>query len=157
MMIEELAESIYEVVKDYRNHDSVFITRQNIIGWAEQFGNDNLLVLTELNKIIKETYISKEKAKTFVYEHIMGYLKLYNYSNIVTFLIDTEFLNIQQVHKSQPAILSLLEEVLNDKFQESYLKYADYPKVNYVYFDDILASGSTIGRDSIAFLNRADS
>jgi len=157
MTVEELAESIYEVIKDYRNHDNVFITQQYVIEWAEQFENDNLIVLTELNKIVKETYVSREKAKEFIYEHILSHLKLYSYSNIVTFLIDTEFLNIQQTHKSQPAILNLLEDVLNEKFQESYLKYSDYPKVNYVYFDDILASGSTVGRDTIAFLNRADS
>ena len=156
MTIEELAKSIYEVIKDYRNHENVFITQQYIIEWAEQFGNDKLLVLNELNKIIKETYVSREKAKEFVYEHILGYLKLYNYSSIATFLIDTEFLDVQQTHKSQPAILNVLEEVLNEKFQESYLKYKDYPKVNYVYFDDILASGSTIGRDSVNFLSRVD-
>lgn len=155
--MEELAESIYKVIKDYRNHDNVYITQANIIEWAEQFEADKLLVLTELNKIIKETYVSREKAKEFVYEHILSYLKLYNYSNITTFLIDTAFLEVQQAHKSQSAILKLLEEVLSEKFEESYLKFKDYPKVNYVYFDDILASGSTIGRDVITFLNRTDS
>jgi hypothetical protein len=157
MTIEELAENIYEVIKDYRNHDNVFITQKSIIEWAEQFENNGVLILTELNKIINETYVSRNKAKEFIYEHILEYLKLYKYSNITTFLIDTEFIDVQQAHKSQPAILNLLEEVLNEKFQESYLKYSDYPKVNYVYFDDILASGSTVGRDTIAFLNRTDS
>ncbi len=89
--MEELAESIYKVIKDYRNHHNVYITQANIIEWAEQFEADKLLVLTELNKIIKETYVSREKAKEFVYEHILSYLKLYNYSNITTFLIDTSF------------------------------------------------------------------
>lgn len=155
--MEELAESIYEVIKDYRNQDNIFITQKSIIEWAEQFEKDGLLVLTELSKIIKETYVSKEKAKDYIYQHIIEYLKLYNYSNITTFLIDTEFINIQQSQKSQPAILNLLEEVLQDKFQESYIKYNEYPKLNYIYFDDILASGSTIGRDLHFFLNKVDS
>ena len=111
MTIEELAESIYQIIKDYRNSDNVFITPKSIIEWAEQFENDNLLVLTELNKIIKETYVSRIKAKEFVYQHILGYLKLYNYTNITIFLIDTEFIDVQQPYKSQPAILNLLEEV----------------------------------------------
>lgn len=157
MTIEELAENIYEVIKDYRNHDNVFITEQYIIEWAEQFEEDKVLVLTELNKIINETYVSREKAKDYVHNRILDYLKLYGYSNIAVFLMETEFIDVQQVHKSQPAILKLLEEVLDEKFQESYLKYKVYPKVNYVYFDDILASGSTIGRDLITFLNRTDS
>lgn len=155
--MEELAEKIYEVIKDYRNHDNVFITQKNIIEWAEQFQEDGLLVLTELNKIIKETYVSREKAKEFINQHIRGYLKLYNYSNITTFLIDTEFIDVQQSHKSQPAILGLLEEVLSEQFQESHIKYNEYPKKNYVYFDDVLASGSTIGRDVVTFLNQFDS
>ncbi|NGF77155.1 hypothetical protein G5B10_14795 [Fluviicola sp. SGL-29] len=155
--MEELADSIYEVIKDYRNHDNVFITHQNIIEWAEQFEEDGVLVLTELNKIIKETYVSREKAKEFINQHILGYLKLYNYSNITTFLIDTEFINVQQSHKSQHAILNLLEEVLSEQFYESHTKYNDYPKKNYIYFDDILASGSTIGRDIVSLLNKTDS
>ena len=155
--MEELAESIYEVIKDYRNHDNVFITQKDIIEWAEQFEDEGILVLTELNKIITETYVSRDKAKEFVHEHIREYLKLYNYSNITTFLIDTEFIDIQQSHKSQPAILNLLEEVLLEQFKESYLKYKEFPKINYIYFDDILASGSTIGRDIVTFLNKMDS
>ena len=69
---------------------------------------------------------------------------------------ETEFLDVQPALKSQPAILVLLEEVLNEEYQESYIKYKDFPKVNYIYFDDILASGSTIGRDLITFLNKKD-
>lgn len=63
MTIEELAESIYEVIKDYRNHDNIFISQQYILEWAEQFEDDRLLVLTELNKIIKETYVSREEQR----------------------------------------------------------------------------------------------
>lgn len=157
MTMEELADSIYEVIKDYRNHDNIFITQKNIIEWAEQFEENGVLILTELNKIIEETYVSRDKAKEFVYQHILAYLKLYSYSSITTFLIDTEFMNVQQTHKSQTAILNLIEEVLSEKFQESFVKYKDYPKKNYIYFDDILASGSTIGRDLITFLNKVDS
>ncbi len=153
----ELAESIYEVIKDYRNHDNIFITPENIIEWAKQFEDNGQLVLTELNKIIKETYISRVRAKEFIYEHILSYLKLYEYSSIAQFLIDTEFIDVQQIHKSQPAILQLLEEVLTEKFQVSYLPYKGFPKVNYIYFDDILASGSTIGRDLVIFLNKKNS
>ncbi|MNU16907.1 hypothetical protein D3C71_50810 [compost metagenome] len=156
MSISQLASNIYDVVKDYRNHDDIYITPDHILSWAAQFEEHQELVLTELNKIIPETYVSKEKAKSYIDEHFNGYLKLYRYQNVTNFLIDTEFINVQQSHKSQPAILALLEEILNEKYSESYLKYADYPKKNYIYFDDILASGSTIGRDMIKFLEQKD-
>ncbi len=154
--MEELVENIYKIIKDYRNHDNIFITPKSIMEWAEQFEKNGLLVLTELSKIIEETYVSREKAKEFVLQHINEYLKLYKYSNITTFLIDTEFIDVQQSHKSQPAILNLIEEVLNEKFQESYITYKECPKKNYIYFDDILASGSTIGRDILTFLRKVD-
>lgn len=159
MPINELANNIYEVVKDYRNHDDIYITPEHIINWSNQFEDNQKLVLTELNKIVPETYISREKAKRYITGHIKEYLKLYGYQNLTNFLIDTEFIDVQQAHKSQPAILVLLEEVLNEKYSESYLKYvgAGYPKKNYIYFDDILASGSTIGRDTIRFLSQKDS
>ncbi|MBK7965748.1 MAG: hypothetical protein IPK10_11000 [Bacteroidetes bacterium] len=155
--MEELAESIYEVIKDYRNHDDVFIAKQNIIEWARQFEENDELVLTELNKIIKETYVSREKAKKLVHQNILRLMQLYRYSNVAIFLIDTEFIDVQLTHKSQPSILILLEEILSEHFQESYIKYKEYPKKNYIYFDDILASGSTIGRDIVNFLNQVDS
>src|SRR5690606_14547423 len=152
----ELANNIHEIIKDYRNHDGINLTTEHIIDWANQFGNDAEIILTELNKILPETYVSRNKAKKYLLDHIKAYLKLYSYTNVTTFLIDTHFINCQLVHKSQPAILNLLEEILEENFQESYKKYLEYPKKNYIYFDDVLASGSTIGRHCVEFLTKED-
>lgn len=152
MTKELLAEEIYSVIKDYRNQDDVFITHESILEWAGQFGRDCILVLTELSKIIKETYVSRNRAKEYILLRIQSYLKLFGYSNVASFLMDTEFMDVQPHYKSQAAILLLVEEVLQENFQESYINYKGYPKVNYLYFDDILASGSTIGRDIRDFL-----
>lgn len=154
--MENLANNIYEVIKDYRNQDGIHITQEKIIAWANQFGDDSKLVLTELNRILPEVYVSRQKAKVFLGEHIIKYLKLYNYSSIANFLIDTCFINVQQKHKSQPALLVLLEEVLQEQYGESYIKYLEFPKVNFIYFDDILASGSTIGKHIVEFLSQSD-
>lgn len=152
----ELASNIHEIIKDYRNHDGINLTPEYIIDWANQFGDDAKIVLTELNKILPETYVSRNKAKQYLLGHIKAYLKLYSYTNVTTFLIDTHFIDCQLAHKSQPAILNLLEEVLEENFQESYKKYLEYPKKNYIYFDDVLASGSTIGRHCVDFLTKKD-
>lgn len=149
----QLATNIYEVIKDYRNQDEIFITVNDIIEWADQFEENSVLILTELEKIIHETYISKKKAKQLLEDRLKWYLNFYKYTDITYFLIDTEFLNLQESYKSQPAILELIEEVLNEKYNVSYKDFCDFPKINYIYFDDVLASGSTIGRDVDAFLN----
>ncbi|HIC8755353.1 phosphoribosyltransferase-like protein [Elizabethkingia anophelis] len=155
-MNEQLANAIYEVIKDYRNHDNFHITPKYILDWANQFGNDSTLVLTELDKIIPEVYVSRQKAKGYIKEHLESYLHYFGYTNMASFLMDTEFLDVQASHKSQPAILELLEEVLGERYSESYHSYTTFPKKNYIYFDDVLASGSTIGRDTVQFLNRTD-
>ncbi|WP_126651914.1 phosphoribosyltransferase-like protein [Chryseobacterium aureum] len=155
--MKELAESIHEIIKDYRNHDGIFLTQENIIEWAEQFGDQAELVLGELNKIMPEVYLSREKAKSYLEKHIKFYMTFYGYSNITNFLMDTEFVDLQEAHKSQPAILKIIEEILNEQYDESYIKYLTYPKVNYIYFDDVLASGSTIGKQTRIFLEREDS
>lgn len=154
--MKELADSIYEVVKDYRIHDNIEITPEKILEWSDQFGDDREFILSELNNIIPHVYVSREKAKEYIRGHIKAYLKLFGSGNISQFLMESEFLNVQKSFKSQPAILNLLDEVLEEEYSASYLDYVTFPKTNYIYFDDILASGSTIGRDLVMFLEQED-
>lgn len=151
--MKDIADQLLETIKDYRKDDGVSLDAEHILGWANQFGDDAAFVLNEVSHIIPQVYISKEKAKTFLEAHINELLKKFNYSTITDFLINTEFLNMQEAHKSQPAILVILENYLIEKYGESYLKYSTYPKTNFVYFDDILASGSTIGNHLVTWLN----
>lgn len=154
--MEELAGNLLEVIKDYRNDDGIQLDLQHIIDWANQFGDDAEFMLTEINHIIPQVYISKVKAKALIDSHITALMKEFGYANIIDFLSNTEFLNLQEPHKSQPAILDILEALLEEKYGESYLKYETYPKVNFVYFDDILASGSTIGNHLTKWLNETN-
>lgn len=155
-VMEEDAKKLYNIIKDYRNDDGISINEQHIIDWANQFGEDNEFMLKEITHIMPKVYVSKKQAKIFIRRHIEALMKEYNYTNIQNFLMDVEFLDLQLPHKSQPAILKLLEEILTEDFQESYAKYETFPKIIYIYFDDILASGSTIGKDIIDWLNTVD-
>jgi hypothetical protein len=141
-----IADKILETIKDYRNDDGVFLNSEHIINLGNQFGEDAEFMLNEINHIIPQVYVSKEKAKLFIDSHIEALIKEFKYSNISDFWINTEFLDLQLPHKSLPAILNILETLLNEKYGESYVKYVTYPKVNFVYFDDILASGYTVGK-----------
>jgi hypothetical protein len=82
---------------------------------------------------------------------------IFRYERITRFLADTEFLDLQPQHKSQKAILTLLDEVLTAEYGESLENYRKYPKINFVYFDDVLATGSTIGQDLVGWLSLVDS
>lgn len=151
--MDKLANNLLETIKDYRNDDGVQLKISDIINWANQFGDKAEFVLNEINHLMPKVYVSKIKAREFVFLHIEALMKSFKYSNVSQFLAETEFLDLQLPHKSQPAILSILEGVLNEKFSESYIKYKSYPKINFVYFDDILATGSTIGKHLVDWLN----
>ncbi|WP_432670356.1 phosphoribosyltransferase-like protein [Flavobacterium sp. SM2513] len=151
--MKDIANQLLETIKDYRKDDGISLDADHILSWANQFGGDAAFILNEVSHIIPQVYISKEKAKTLLEAHINELLKKFNYSTVTDFLINTEFLNMQESHKSQPAVLVILENYLNEKYGESYLKYSTYPKTNFVYFDDILASGSTIGNHLVTWLN----
>lgn len=155
--MEEIAGKILETIRDYRNDDGLSLDSAHIISWAGQFGEDAEFMLSEISHILPEVYISKEKAKDFIDGHLAALQKEFGYANITDLLINTEFLDMQEAHKSQPAILTILENLLNEKYGESYLKYKTYPKVNFVYFDDILASGSTVGRHLLEWLGSNNS
>lgn len=152
-----IADKILETIKDYRNDDGLHLTSDYIIDWANQFGEDAEFMLNEISHILPQVYISKEQAKEFIDQHIQALKNKFGYANITDLLINTEFLDLQEPHKSQPAILTILESLLNEKYGESYLKYKTYPKVNFVYFDDILASGSTIGNHLVQWLQAKNS
>lgn len=153
----EIANKILETIKDYRNEDGFFLDADYIINWANQFGDDAEFILKEISHIIPQVYVSKEMAKDFVEQHTNALIKKFGSANIADFLINTEFIDMQLPHKSQPAILEILENFLNEKHGESYLKYKSYPKTNFVYFDDILASGSTIGNHLVQWLGTENS
>ena len=42
---------IYETIKDYRNDDGIYITKEHIQKWANQFGDDAEFVLKEFAHI----------------------------------------------------------------------------------------------------------
>ncbi len=148
----EIANNLLEVIKDYRNDDEFEQTSDRIISWANQFGENAEFILSEVSHIIPQVYISKAKAKDLILSHIEKLMRVFRYDSVARFLAGTEFLDLQLPHKSQKAILILLDEVLTDKYGESLEKYKKYLKINFVYFDDVLATGSTIGRDLVRWL-----
>lgn len=154
--MEVQAEKLFEHIKDYRNNDGFQLSVKNILDWAQQFGEDAEFMLTELNHIIPQVYLSKEKAKKCIKSHIEKLITDLKYKTPASFVSDTVFLELQPPHKSQKAILNLLAEVLQNDFGIEINEYESFPKKNFIYFDDVLATGGTIGKQLIDWLNLVD-
>ena len=52
--MQQSIDSIYDIIKDYRNDDGIFITKEHIQEWALQFGDDATFVLREFAHIVKQ-------------------------------------------------------------------------------------------------------
>ena len=59
--MQQSIDTIYDIIKDYRNDDGIFITKEHIQEWALQFGNDATFVLREFAHIIGQVYLSKKE------------------------------------------------------------------------------------------------
>ena len=139
--MEELAQRIVDIIGDYENNP---MTVAHVIDWVSQFDQpDQAFILEELIVIFEKTYYSRAKTK----ELLSGYLKYlanhYKYNNVLSFLTDTIFLDLQEPNKSQKELLIVLEEEL---FEEHGLKLigCGITTGHYLYLDDILSTGNTI-------------
>lgn len=152
--MEALADSIIEIISDYQNEEGIQLTRQDVLNWAAQFDEpDREFVLTEFLHLLNQgIYVSRSRAKEMLYEHLVSWAQQWKYSNLTDFLKETSFLNMQKAGKSQPALIVLLKEILQEHnllvFNEGVIPGFK----NYIYFDDILATGNTIYNDTSAFL-----
>ncbi len=63
-----VADKLLETIKDYRNDDGLFLDSDHIINWVNQFGEHAEFILNEISHIIPQVYVSKEKAKIFLWE-----------------------------------------------------------------------------------------
>lgn len=151
--MKELAKNILDIVEDYRNEDGIQLTVESIIAWAEQFGDDAEFMLAEILHLLPSTYFSRNTAKELTRNGLKTYTE--KAGSVTAFLSETEFLDLQSEGKSQGAILKLVEEVLNEDYGQSYHDYSSFPKTNFIYFDDVLATGGTIGRQLIEWLNKS--
>jgi len=146
--MKELINAVYELIKDYRADEddpTVIITRRRIQHWIDQFTEgDREFILTEMKNIFEKRYCTKEDAKSFLIEKV-GYLqKYYAYPTVPDFLLETTFLNLQRRNKSQPTLLRLLKEVLQENYKFDMKNCGTRLKKNYVYLDDILCTGNTL-------------
>ncbi|WP_370227210.1 hypothetical protein [Mesoflavibacter sp.] len=153
--MQEIAEQIFEIIKDYQcdyAERKFEITVEHIIAWANQFGDDAEFVLKELLHFLPEIYISKEKAKDLLRTRLLDIQNFYGYKTMNEMVLNTHFFNLQKGYKSQSEILSIVDDILQSEFMVDYKDYIDVPKTNFIYFDDVLATGGTVYKDLATWL-----
>jgi hypothetical protein len=153
LTMEQLITSIYQTLEDYRadeNRPHVRVTTDSIRNWINQFDNDlRVPILTELDNIFKKRYCSKSKVKNFLDQVIQLLTKDFGFKNANEFLKNSDFLNLQPEGKSQRIMLSLFDELIQEKYGLSLADCGTTSKKYSIYIDDILCTGLTLISDII--------
>lgn len=149
--MEQLITSIYQTLEDYRadeNNPFVRMTSDRIRNWINQFDNDlRVPILTELDNIFKKRYCSKLKVKDFLDQVVQVLTEDFNFNSADEFLKNSDFLNLQPEGKSQRIMLSLFDELIQEKYGLSLTDCGTTSKKFSIYIDDILCTGLTLISD----------
>lgn len=150
--MEELAQKIHAIIHDYRSEDGILITPEGICEWALQFDDDAHFMLQELTHLLPQIYFSKSRVQKEMANMLNELYQYFKYTSIDSFLRDVDFLDLQPKGKSQGVLLRMIDEIIRHKTSLCLSDYSSFPKKIYVYVDDVLASGGTIGRDLLRWL-----
>lgn len=149
--MEQLITSIYQTLKDYRAEENiplVSVTTDRIRNWINQFDTESRIpILTELDNIFKRRYFSKSKVKDFLYQVVQVLTKDFKCNRAEEFLKNSDFLNLQPEGKSQRIMLSLFDELIQEKHGLSLADCGTTSKKYSIYIDDILCTGLTLISD----------
>ena len=144
----ELIQSIYEIVEDYRadeNSTNGRITEDEIHNWIKQFEEqDQLIILQELQQIFKKRYCSKNEMKQFLNSIVEQLTKDFEFNSPVEFLKNAIFLDLQADGKSQKIMLQLFDDFIDETYGMTIADCGTNSKKYSVYIDDILCTGNTL-------------
>lgn len=146
-----LIESIYKTLEDYRadeNNPVVRVTTDRIKNWIDQFDKElRIPILTELKNVFEKRYCSKKDVREFLEAIIQKLTQDFNFSSPADFLKNSDFLCLQPEGKSQRIMLSLLDELIQEKYELSLADCGTTSKKYSIYIDDILCTGLTLISD----------
>ena len=151
--MDDLIEKIIEIVKDYRKEDMNIFYRQkmdktHIIKWIEQFDeNDREFILSELLHLLPNSYLTKDDTLKILGNEFETLKNDFGYESVKDFLNETKFLDCQANGKSQKVFLSFIDKILQEKYNYTLAQCGTEEIKNWIYFDDVLASGGTFRAD----------
>lgn len=146
--MENLIQSIYETIKDYRADEDNALVHQSperIQQWILQFDEGvRIPILTEMDAILRERYRSRLRVQKFLLSAIESLREEYSFKDTVEFLRHAHFLNLQVEGKSQGLMLHILDEILQSTFNISLEECGSNSHSYSIYIDDVLCTGVTI-------------
>lgn len=155
--LEKLSKEINSIIEDYHCDENIYpcITAESICEWVCQFEEkDREFILSEMLHLLKQDiYISKKKAEELLLDLIVQLSDHYKYKNIESFLVETIFIDVQSEDKSQKILLQLLFDVIDKEFKINYNSLQKETIKNFIYIDDILASGGTFSNEIHKYIN----
>lgn len=151
MKRKELLESIASIVCDYRIDEIDRITSMHVEKWVNQFDKDDqIIILNELNHILKKYYISKEQAKTYLKSTLLD--NRISGSNKKEYFKKLNFINIQDKGYSQKDMLELVNEILQEEYG---LDINDCGgSDDYMYLDDCIFTGNRFRYDIVPWIEK---
>lgn len=157
--MDEFIEKILSIIENYRLEDVDWLFKKidaaHIKRWINQFHeSDREFLLSELLHILPSSYLSKENTlQTFTSEfEILS--NDYGYSNVADFLDETIFLDCQDSEKSQKILLEFIDDILQEKYNYKLENCGSKEVKNWIYIDDVLASGKTFRDDIIGEITK---
>ncbi len=141
----ELLQSISEQVMDYREGDVPKRSPDVIEKWVSQFpGDAQDKILSEINHLLKHTYISRDMMISFLLNLIRN--DKFCDGNPKEFWRNVNFLNIQKGGNSQREILAMFDHLLLQNFGLT-ISECGSQRGPYLYLDDGLFGGTRIIND----------
>ncbi len=146
--MENLIQSIYETIKDYRaDEDNEFVHQspERIQRWILQFDEGvRIPILTEVDAILKDRYRSRVRIQGFLVLAIESLRVEYSINETTEFLRNSQFLNLQLFGKSQGAMLQILDEILQATYNISLSECGSVSHAYSIYIDDVFCTGVTL-------------
>lgn len=136
--VESLIDEIVLTCRDYRSDDGFEFNKEHVIKWVEQFEvSTRTDILTEMNHLLKTSYVSKKNMLDF-FESVLDYIRE-NYSNR-----NIVFLDCQNKGHSQSELKLLFEKYIKDN--NITIGNSSKEKL-WIYLDDFVFTGNTAVRD----------
>lgn len=151
--MDKLIKDIVKIIKSYRKADiGLFynqrIDKDHVKRWIEQFDEeDREFILTEFLHLLPQSYLSKKNTLRILGKEFETLKVDFKYEKVEDFLDETRFLDCQENGRSQKIFLQFIEEILQDKYGYSLEDCGTKEIKNWIYIDDVLASGGTFRED----------